>query len=71
MPRLLGKRPKAAGPEKDLFFFARLVDVNVSVSASKSWVYRANDLTIGIHGHRTVKAPHPVRSAQLNTVPPS
>jgi hypothetical protein len=25
----------------------------------------------GIHGHRTSKAPHPVRSAQLTGVPPS
>jgi hypothetical protein len=25
----------------------------------------------GIHGHRTSKAPHPVRSAQLTEVPPS
>ena len=24
-----------------------------------------------IHGHRTLKAPHPVRSAQLTRVPPS
>jgi hypothetical protein len=24
-----------------------------------------------IHGHRTLKAPHPVRSAQLTKVPPS
>ena len=24
-----------------------------------------------IHGHRTLKAPHPVRSAQLTGVPPS
>ena len=31
------------------------------------------DLTCGkdIHGHRTSKAPHPVRSAQLTGVPPS
>ena len=26
---------------------------------------------LGIHGHRTLKAPHPVRSAQLTGVPPS
>jgi hypothetical protein len=24
-----------------------------------------------IHGHRTLKAPHPVRSAKLTRVPPS
>ena len=66
------KAAEGRGPGKRPFF-AQLVDVNVSVSAfpAESWVYRANDLTIGIHGHRTVKAPHPVRSAQLNTVPPS
>jgi hypothetical protein len=26
---------------------------------------------VSIHGHRTLKAPHPVRSAQLTRVPPS
>ena len=28
-------------------------------------------VVLSIHGHRTLKAPHPVRSAQLTRVPPS
>ena len=35
------------------------------------WVYREISLWVDIHGHRTLKAPHPVRSAQLTRVPPS
>jgi hypothetical protein len=28
-------------------------------------------IVFSIHGHRTLKTPHPVRSAQLTKVPPS
>jgi hypothetical protein len=40
-------------------------------NSTVSWVYNGSYTIVDIHGHRTVKAPHPVRSAQLNTVPPS
>ena len=33
--------------------------------------YREYRKVKDIHGHRTLKAPHPVRSAQLTRVPPS
>jgi hypothetical protein len=35
------------------------------------WVYGVFRKDNVIHGHRTLKAPHPVRSAQLTRVPPS
>ena len=34
-------------------------------------VYRLMKGEEDIHGHRTLKAPHPVRSAKLTRVPPS
>lgn len=34
-------------------------------------LYEAIKTYYTIHGHRTLKAPHPVRSAQLTRVPPS
>jgi hypothetical protein len=34
-------------------------------------VYNRVKTYYSIHGHRTLKAPHPVRSAQLTRVPPS
>ena len=37
----------------------------------RDWAYRESIGTDNIHGHRTLKAPHPVRSAQLTRVPPS
>lgn len=38
---------------------------------SKSFYQNRCISTLSIHGHRTLKAPHPVRSAQLTRVPPS
>jgi hypothetical protein len=37
------------------------------------WVKQQSGVIIhnNIHGHRTLKAPHPVWSAQLSKVPPS
>ena len=37
--------------------------------ASKNWAYRLDMKDSNIHGHRTLKAPHPVRSAKLTRVP--
>ena len=39
--------------------------------SQKRWVYRLLKSEEDIHGHRTLKAPHPVRSAKLTRVPPS
>jgi hypothetical protein len=36
-----------------------------------SLIKTSEPATVYIHGHRTLKAPHPVRSAQLTRVPPS
>ena len=35
------------------------------------WYQKDVITSTDIHGHRTLKAPHPVRSAQLTRVPPS
>lgn len=39
-----------------------------SIQTTLCLLYQDNSF---IHGHRTLKAPHPVRSAQLTRVPPS
>jgi hypothetical protein len=46
-------------------------EVEVVVGKRARPVYRAIKIYPFIHGHRTSKAPHPVRSAQLTGVPPS
>ena len=37
----------------------------------KKWAYKPIPFIPIIHGHRTLKTPHPVRSAKLTRVPPS
>ena len=64
----------------DRFIFASRFSRSVFISLSPIYIARC-ERKVGIyelvknlffiHGHRTLKAPHPVRSAQLTRVPPS
>lgn len=46
-------------------------DTSVLRALRYECLYEAMKTYYTIHGHRTLKAPHPVRSAQLTRVPPS
>jgi hypothetical protein len=62
-------------PKPPLYgFISNSVFIRFEMSTSivkESWPYGRVEICTLIHGHRTLKAPHPVRSAQLTRVPPS
>ena len=50
-----------------LFFYSQIEEK----TSTPEWVCKPIQHSTCIHGHRTLKAPHPVWSAQLTRVPPS
>jgi hypothetical protein len=60
-----------AAPLTFLMNEANLLSALFRASSLHEWDEKCSQRLIFIHGHRTLKAPHPVRSAQLTRVPPS